>query len=218
MTQNRLSRIWGRFASLQPRDAVAPQVLQALAAAAMRAQAQRAAAALALREAARSRQFGDPSTSLGEVPPYSRTEVPRGVAADQAVLERFALFDALSERNNAEQVAVIEFKAGDYRRIGELPVTRVGVISREQAQQFCRHLPTVQKALDTAVKECQRNPTLRSTDPARIRHARCMRRRRNYYQRHTGMKGAESRNLLARRYSRVRAGSDRWDWMCRKRR
>jgi hypothetical protein len=125
--------------------------LIAAALAAIRAQAQRAAAALALREAARSRQLGDPSTSLGEVPPYSRTEVPRGIAADQAVLERFALFDALSERNNAKQIAVIEFKAGEYERLGDLSVTYVGMISREKAQQLCPDLPTVQGALDAAV-------------------------------------------------------------------
>jgi len=136
--------------------------------AALRALGPRAAATLALREAARSRQFGDPSTSLGGVPPYSRTEVPRGTAADQAVLERFALFDALSARNNAEQVAVIEFKAGDYKRLGDLSVTYVGMISREKAEQLCPDLPTVQGALDAAVLSVESEGKLRrSLEPTK---------------------------------------------------
>ena len=146
----------------------AVSALRMLVAAAIRAEAQRAAAALALREAARSRQFGDPSTSLGEVPPYSRTEVPRGIAADQAVLERFALFDALSARNNAEQIAVIEFKAGEYERLGDLSVTYVGMISREKAEQFCPDLPTVQGALDAAVLSVESEGKLRrSLEPTK---------------------------------------------------
>lgn len=152
------------------RGAMAVQGLPLIAAAlaAIRAQAPRAAAALALREAARS-QLGDSSISFGGAPSSTRTEVPRGTAADQAVLERFALFEALSERNNAEQVAVMEFKAGNYRRIGELQVTRVGVLSREQAEQFCPHLPTVQAALTKAMKTTELyNPGLRTSDPARF--------------------------------------------------
>ena len=146
----------------------AVSALRMLVAAAIRAEAQRAAAALALREAARSRQFGDPSTSLGEVPPYSRNEVPRGIAADQAVLERFALFDALSARNNAEQIAVIEFKAGEYERLGDLSVTYVGMISREKAEQLCPDLPTVQGALDAAVLSVESEGKLRrSLEPTK---------------------------------------------------
>jgi hypothetical protein len=145
---------------------VLPLIAAALAA--IRAQGPRAAAAFALREAARN-QFGNPGASLGEAPTSGGAGLPRGVAADQAVLERFAYFDALSARNNAEQVAVLEFRAGEYGRIGDLPVTRVKVLSREQVQQFCRHLPIVQEQLDEAVKDVQREyPTLRSTDPARF--------------------------------------------------
>lgn len=152
------------------RGAMAAQGLPLIAAAlaAIRAQAPRAAAALALREAARSGQFGNPGT-LDGVPSYGRTELPRGAAADQAVLERFALFDALSARNNAEQVAVLELRAGEYGRIGDLPVTRVRVLSREQVEKSCRYLPVVQEQLDEAVKAVERErPTLRSTDPARF--------------------------------------------------
>jgi hypothetical protein len=144
---------------------VLPLIAAALAA--IRAQGPRAAAAVALREAARSGQLGNPGTSLGAVPPYSRTEVPRGIAADQAVLERFAYFDALSARNNAEQIAVIEFKAGEYKRIGDLTVTRVGMLSRVEAQQLCRRLPLVQEKLDEAVEEVKDEyPLLRRTNPS----------------------------------------------------
>ena len=70
-----------------------------------------------MQEAARRRQLGDPGAVPDEGSPYSRTEVPRGTAAEQAVLERLALFDALSARNNDKQVAVLEFKAGEYKRL-----------------------------------------------------------------------------------------------------
>jgi hypothetical protein len=105
---------------------------------------------------------------LGQVPPYSRTEVPRGIAADQAVLERFELFNALSERNNAEQVAVLEFKAGKYKRLGDLSVTFVGMISRKKAEQFCPDLPIVQSALDAAVMSVELEGKLRrSLEPTK---------------------------------------------------
>jgi hypothetical protein len=134
----------------------------------MRAEAQRAAAALALREAARNGQVGNPGTPLGQVPPYSRTEVPRGIAADQAVLERFEFFNALSERNSAEQVAVLEFRAGEYKRLGDLSVTFVGMISREKAQQLCPDLPIVQSALDAAVLSVEDEGKLRrSSEPTK---------------------------------------------------
>jgi len=138
---------WTRVASASG----AGLLLRELVAAAARAQAQRAAAALALRQALLN----------------GRLEEARGVAAEQAVLERFALFDALSERNNARQQAVIEFRAGDYRRLGDLAVTRVAVLSRAEAQAVCRRLPAVQKALDDAVEHVETHSTVRrASNPA----------------------------------------------------
>lgn len=150
-----------------PMMAHVPVVAAAAVAAAIRTAAQRFAAGLALREAVRNSPFGDPRASPGDGSPNSRTEVPRGIAAEQAVLERVELFNALSARNNDKQVAVLEFKAGKFERASDLTVTRVGVLSREEAQQFCRHLPTVQKQLDEAVEFVRKyNPGLQNSNPA----------------------------------------------------